>query len=53
MNELLQFAQLVSAGGLIVAACGATYWGGRISQGMKQLQSVAQDHEERLRNGGL
>lgn len=53
MNELVQFAQLVSAGGLIAAACGATYWGGRISQGMKQLQAVTQDHEKRLRSGGL
>ena len=53
MTELVQLAQLVSAGGLVALALGGTYWGGRISQGMKQLQTMTRDHEERLRHGGL
>lgn len=53
VTELVQVLQFVSAGGLVALALGGTYWGGRISQGMQQLQAMMQDHEERLRTGGL
>ncbi len=47
------FVQLAFTGGLLLAASGATYWGGQVSSGIKQLQAMGQDHEKRLRKGGL
>lgn len=48
-----ELIQLAFAGGFLAAACGATYWGGQVSAGIKQLQTKCHDHEERLRSGGL
>jgi hypothetical protein len=51
--EFSEFVKLAFTGGLVVAACGATYWGGQVSSGIKQLQTMGRDHEERLRAGDL
>lgn len=53
MQAASELIQLAFAGGFLVAAVGAGYWGGQVSRGIKQLQAVTQDHEERLRTGGL
>ncbi len=51
--EVAELIRLAYAGGFLVAAVGAGYWGGQVSRGIKQLQGITHDHEKRLRTGGL
>lgn len=47
MEAAIQFAQLAV---LVLAACGATYWGGQMKRTTDTLCQVTQDHEQRLRH---